>query len=129
MWIGGGLIFLLVMYFLFRDEFDSKALTLMGKEYDTDPESLDSDKVLKRGIRGGEVAELQRRLKGDGAELGDYGPAKDGIDGVFGTTTEKALMSVKGVSSISLNAYGSEAPGALVKPVAPIEEVQTKELT
>lgn len=118
MWTGGILLLALIAYFIFKDEADSKFVTFTGREYETDPEKMDLDKVLGRAgnNRGAEVAELQRRMLQDGADLGQYGPAKDGIDGVFGKVTEAELMKLKGVTTISLNAYGAEASPEVVKP-------------
>lgn len=125
MWLGGGLLLLLVLYFVFRDNVDSAAMTLMGAEFETDPDKMDMDKVLSKSksSRGSEVAELQRRLKQEGHDLGTYGPNKDGIDGVFGTLTEKALMAARGVSSTSLNAFSASLPGT----PPPTKEGTTKE--
>ncbi len=53
---------------------------------------LNKNKVLAKGSKGVEVRELQRLL---GVT----------IDGVFGSITQTALQSKKGVSRISLNAY------------------------
>lgn len=50
---------------------------------------LDSNKILKRGVKGDEVVELQKRLKIT-------------ADGDFGKNTEKALLQQKKVSQISL---------------------------
>ena len=49
------------------------------KAYEILKESFDSD-----------VAMLQKKLKAAGADLGPYGPAKDGIDGMMGPYTRKA---------------------------------------
>jgi hypothetical protein len=50
-----------------------------------------------------EVAELQRILANQyGADLGFTGAEKNGIDGDFGSMTEKALLKAKGVKEISL---------------------------
>ena len=64
---------------------------------------LDMDKVLSKGSTGDEVYELQRILVNQyGADLGFTGFDKDGIDGQFGSMTEKALLNSKGVKQISL---------------------------
>jgi peptidoglycan hydrolase-like protein with peptidoglycan-binding domain len=39
---------------------------------------------------GNDVEQLQKELKAAGADLGDYGPNKDGIDGMMGPYTRKA---------------------------------------
>jgi hypothetical protein len=64
---------------------------------------LDLDKVLSKGSSGDEVFELQRILKNQyEADLGFTGFDKDGIEGEFGSMTEKALLDAKGVKEISL---------------------------
>ena len=95
----------LIVYLIFRDRVDSYLIDQAGLlDGDTD---LDGEKVLSRGSRGAEVAELQRLLKADGAGdiLGSTGPAGDGVDGVFGPKTESALQQVRGVVEVTLNAY------------------------
>lgn len=54
-------------------------------------QQLDYAKLLKQGVRGQEVAELQRRL------------GSLSIDGIFGPKTEARLKSAKGVTQITLN--------------------------
>lgn len=61
------------------------------------PTVLDRNKVLKKGISGAEVKELQKLLGGLT------------VDGSFGTNTENRLKTVKGVIQITLNQY-SAAP-------------------
>lgn len=51
---------------------------------------LDYNKVLKYGVRGQEVSELQQRLGGIA------------LDGIFGPKTEARLKAVKGVIQITL---------------------------
>ena len=85
----------------------SKWLKGMPKPINSDAYSdLDLDMVLAKGSNGMEVAELQRILVNQyNAELGFTGRDKDGIDGDFGTMTEKALLKVKGVKQISLKEF------------------------
>ena len=64
---------------------------------------LNMDLVLAKGSNGDEVVELQRILVDKyGANLGFTGGDKDGIDGDFGSMTEKALFDNLGVKQISL---------------------------
>jgi len=64
---------------------------------------LDTSLVLTKGMQEPEVAELQRILKTKyKANLGNFGDKKDGIDGIFGTVTENALIKAKGVKQIAL---------------------------
>lgn len=93
---------LLVLYLLFRDKVDTY---LMAKTGNLDPAAADDqEKVLKRGSRGPEVAQLQRYLKaqGYGELLGETGPAGDGVDGIFGPKTESALMAAHSIKQVSL---------------------------
>lgn len=46
---------------------------------------------LKNGDRGDTVKAMQILLKGYGCNLGNWGPKGDGIDGIFGNDTEKAV--------------------------------------
>jgi hypothetical protein len=82
----------------------NKWLKGMPKPINSDAYSdLDLDMVLAKGSNGMEVAELQRILVNQyGADLGFTGAEKDGIDGDFGSLTEKALLKAKGVKQISL---------------------------
>ena len=64
---------------------------------------LNMNVVLSKGSTGDEVSELQRVLINQyDADLGYSGGNKDGIDGEFGSMTEKALLDAKGVKEISL---------------------------
>ena len=70
---------------------------------DLQTETLDEEKVLKKGSQGAEVSELQRILKKDyNADLGKSGVNQDGIDGDFGLLTEVALKKAKNVTEITL---------------------------
>jgi hypothetical protein len=71
--------------------------------FDLQAETLDKEKVLKKGSKGAEVVELQRILLKDySADLGKTGVNEDGIDGDFGRLTENALMKAKNVKEIAL---------------------------
>lgn len=112
LWGSAGIITALLIYWYFRHEADSKVLEYTGTSEKwtiaaQDPNNLDGNKILKSGSRGVEVAALQMALKAEGQELGTYGPNKDGIDGVFGPATEKALMNVRGVKEITLNQFNA----------------------
>jgi len=54
------------------------------------------EKPLKVGDRGDKVFELQNKLKSIGANLGNSGRLKDGVDGRFGDLTKKALEAIQG---------------------------------
>jgi hypothetical protein len=82
----------------------NKWLKSMPKPINSDAYAgLNLDMVLSKGSNGSEVAELQRILVNQyNADLGFTGGDKDGIDGDFGSMTEKALLKAKGVKQISL---------------------------
>jgi hypothetical protein len=64
---------------------------------------LNMDLVLSKGSNGDEVSELQRILVDNyGANLGLTGVNKNGVDGQFGSLTEKALFDNLKVKQISL---------------------------
>lgn len=70
---------------------------------------LNEDLVLVKGSEGAEVMELQRILKDDlGYDLGSTGVDNDGIDGIFGSITEKALFQAKGSKEIKLKDFKDE---------------------
>lgn len=63
-----------------------------------------------------EVKNLQKMLKAQGYDLGNYGPNKDGVDGIMGFYTQKAL-----------DAYRNKIPpSAVAKPT--VKSVDKKEL-
>lgn len=73
--------------------------------------TINRNKLLKKGVKGLEVRELQKKLKDNpSVNLGNTGTGKNGIDGDFGVLTEKALMLVKGIKQITLNDYDKK-PG------------------
>jgi hypothetical protein len=70
---------------------------------------LDENLTLAKGSKGAEVFELQRILKDElGYDLGTFGADGDGIDGDFGTMTEKALFQAKGVNKITLKDFKND---------------------
>jgi len=70
---------------------------------------LDENLILAKGSKGAEVFELQRILKDEmGYDLGTSGADGDGIDGDFGTMTEKALFQAKGVNKITLKDFKND---------------------
>jgi hypothetical protein len=64
----------------------------------TNPSTLDFNKVLKRGVVGPEVKELQKRL--------GFKPTIAGY-GTFGPQTESALFAMKAVKQTTLNQYSA----------------------
>ena len=62
---------------------------------------------LVYGSRGEEVKSLQRYLKSKGQNIGNTGPALDGVDGVWGPKTDAAVMAVFKKTSISESEFKS----------------------
>ena len=92
-----GLTVLASIYFL------SKFLKWNRKPSDEEISKLDKNIVLSKGSEGSEVYELQRILKDElGQNLGYTGFENNGLDGVFGVLTEKALLQALNVKEIAL---------------------------
>jgi len=92
----------LIIGFAVNKYFKSRPKSIDSDEFS----GLDMDKVLSKGSTGDEVAHLQTMLVNQyGADLGFTGGEKDGIDGQFGSLTEKALFDAKGVNKTSLKQF------------------------
>lgn len=101
----GVLLLGLVMAVVYRDRIKSKFYSIKGKvtgeeEEEQEAQELDYNLMLQKGVKGFEVAELQRNLIKAGANLPNFG-----IDGNFGDETEAALSAVTGTKAITLNEY------------------------
>lgn len=59
--------------------------------------------VLKNGSNGEQVKTLQRVLVGIGYDLGKYGILKNGVDGDFGPTTEKAVRTFQKLHNLTVD--------------------------
>lgn len=84
-------------------DFVKEKITGGGVDDEVDFNSLpkvDRSKLLKIGVSGVEVKELQGRLLTAGAVL-----PNSGVDGIFGQETEKALQAVLGVKQTTLEEY------------------------
>lgn len=114
-------ISIIILFFVFRQFIARKRVEMSG-ELDKKPNEMNRTKTLKKGVTGAEVAELQRYLirDGYGVFLGNTGPAKNGVDGVFGPKTEAALMQAKGVTTVTLLTYAT-----LSKPGTPKQTTST----
>ena len=103
--IYGALLIGLVLAVVYRDRIKSKFYSIKGKvtgeeEEEQEAQELDYNLMLQKGVKGFEVAELQRNLIKAGANLPNFG-----IDGNFGDETEAALSAVTGTKAITLNEY------------------------
>lgn len=76
-------------------------------------------RLLQLGSRGADVRELQKILVSLGYDLGKYGPAKDGVDGSYGSATEKAVRRFQQLQLIKVDGkYGSVTHKALMGVLA-----------
>lgn len=72
-------------------------------------------RLLKRGSKGSDVAELQRILVSISYNLGSYGTNSDGVDGDFGEKTENAVRLFQQSVQIKVDGkYGSITHKALM---------------
>jgi len=82
----------------------------------------DKEKNLSKGSTGILVTALQIWLKRAGETLPPTQTAADGIDGVFGTDTEKALQSYSGVKTTTLK----NLPNTLGTNITAVDAVNRK---
>jgi len=72
------------------------------------------DRVLRRGMTGPDVEELQSKLVLLGYNLGSYGANNNGIDGKFGPKTEEVVKKFQQDSGIKVDGlFGPESLKAL----------------
>lgn len=72
------------------------------------------ERKLKLKCRGKDVEELQKELKLRGYDLGKFGVNKNGIDGVFGNATKKAVESFQKTNKLKVDGVvGKETAHAL----------------
>lgn len=70
------------------------------------------DKELGKGANGKGVQKLQSRLKELGYDLGEFGADKNGVDGIFGSYTEKALKKFQEDAGIAITGVYDKATHA-----------------
>lgn len=72
-------------------------------------------RLLKKGSKGDDVAQLQRILVDMGYNLGTYGVNRDGVDGSYGDKTVAAVKKFQNYAQISVDGkYGSTTHKALM---------------
>ena len=72
------------------------------------------DRIIKRGIKGDDVSELQAALVKLGYDLGTYGPRKDGVDGDCGSKTVQAIEDFQGSHGLEVDGqYGKKTHAAM----------------
>lgn len=68
------------------------------------------DRIIKKGVAGDDVAELQAALVKLGYNLGTYGKNKDGVDGDCGTKTVQAIKDFQSAHGLSVDGqYGPKS--------------------
>jgi len=78
------------------------------------------DRTLRKGDEGDDVKELQTALKGLGYNLGTYGPAKDGVDGDYGTKTQTAVSALQKARGLTVDGvFGTQTYNALLEAMSP----------
>lgn len=97
-----------------------------GQDVDTNTPAVDDattetlnytlgSRLLMTGSKGNDVAELQEIFTGMGYDLGTYGTNSDGVDGEFGSKTEKAVKKFQSFAQIEVDGkYGSVTHKALM---------------
>jgi hypothetical protein len=104
---------------------DDPALTTLFAAYDKVKPSWSSDQAAPAAPAAGAnlgLAQMQKELKAQGANLGTFGPNKDGIDGKMGKFTKDAIAKYPEIAKkYGFNPDGSKAPDAVAsdKPAAP----------
>ncbi len=96
-------------YFLFFKKKTTAAGDTTFKNVDSEPNTV----ILKKGVSGTKVTELQKKIKAVNpqANLGSGGPQSDGVDGLFGDSTATELAKLKVPDSTGTLALGkTEVP-------------------
>ena len=97
---------------------DDPALSTLFAAYDKVKPSWSSDSpaadtALPQGTNLG-IAQMQKELKAQGANLGTFGPNKDGVDGKMGKFTKDAIAKYPDIAK----KYGFGADGKATQPAA-----------
>ena len=69
------------------------------------------DLPLKYGDRGEKVKQLQRFLVAEGYDIGKFGENRDGVDGIFGILTRKAVKENQQPFNVFKSMYPSAVEG------------------
>lgn len=75
-------------------------------------------RILKKGMIGKDVSELQSALVSLGYNLGTYGAKKDGVDGEYGSKTVKAVKKFQKKYKLTVDGeYGTDSHAKLMEIV------------
>lgn len=84
---------------------------------------LKIDGIFQNGSVGDEVKEIQTALKQLGYDLGTFGEAGDGLDGIIGPVTEKAIKAFQEANGLVVDGIvGPETIKALNEAAAALDE-------
>lgn len=84
---------------------------------------LKIDGIFSKGSVGDEVKEIQNALKQLGYDLGKFGEAGDGLDGIIGPVTEKAIKAFQEANNLTVDGIvGPETIKALNKAADALDE-------
>lgn len=87
------------------------------------------DRLIKKGVCGADVAELQTLLVELGYDIGSYGEKKNGVDGECGAKTVVAIKSFQREHGLSADGeYGSKSHTAMINVMAGRSEAQSFEI-
>ena len=116
-WTVGGVAVAVLGYFAYKK---ITAPTITFGEFEDDDSSPSSspspalpkdDLPLKVGSRGDKVKQLQRFLVAEGYDIGKFGANKDGVDGMFGSMTRRAVVENQQPFSVFKSMYPSAVEG------------------
>jgi len=120
MWIVGGIGTAVGGYFLYKritrpTETFGETEPSGSSNTVTPPKTTTKVFPLKRGSKGKEVVKLQKWLKKEGYDIGNFGANKDGVDGDFGLRTENAVKNNQTFDGVSVEPnfarnYGNITP-------------------
>jgi len=116
-WTVGGVAVAVLGYFAYKK---ITAPTITFGEFEDDdsspspsstPAQPKDDLPLKVGSRGDKVKQLQRFLVAEGYDIGKFGVNKDGVDGMFGSMTRRAVVENQQPFSVFKSMYPSAVEG------------------
>ena len=81
----------------------SRVKELMGVINENIESVLTGGKILRKGSGGSDVEKLQQILIKMGYDLGEFGPNKDGVDGKFGNTMDRAVRDFQGKNDLKVD--------------------------
>ena len=119
-WTLGGVAVAVLGYFAYK-KITAPTITFGEFEDDDDsspssspspsPTVIKDDLPLKMGSRGEKVKQLQRFLVAEGYNIGSFGLNRDGVDGIFGSKTRRAVVENQQPFAVFKSMYPSAVEG------------------